>query len=233
MNVYKGRMPTKIELTLEQSQQGVSNDVLAESRSILNLSKIIKDDVDIDDDIMDPVDAMHSYPSSHSGFSQKNFVSFVTEITRKDPSLLSWNPCQGDSLNLPDHRYSIYTIKRETGGLDDGVAHHYSEVGIIYHMLILVFKVQSFNVKIVDSNLPHHQRAAKSNKESSVGEIVRLIITYVKQECNKYEHVGQEHKLIKKVKNQDDSSQGMMQYIRSQRTQSHLIKAQVHDTQKQ
>ncbi|GJS71564.1 putative ribonuclease H-like domain-containing protein [Tanacetum coccineum] len=28
MNVYKGRMPTKIELTLEQSQQGVSNDIL-------------------------------------------------------------------------------------------------------------------------------------------------------------------------------------------------------------
>ncbi|GKA19428.1 hypothetical protein Tco_0699343 [Tanacetum coccineum] len=27
-NEYKGRMPTKIELTLEQSQQGVSNDVL-------------------------------------------------------------------------------------------------------------------------------------------------------------------------------------------------------------
>ncbi|GJX21159.1 hypothetical protein Tco_0223836 [Tanacetum coccineum] len=35
---------------------------------------------------------------------------------------LSWKPCQGDSLNLPDHRYSIYTIKRETKGLDDGVA---------------------------------------------------------------------------------------------------------------
>ncbi|GJT17122.1 hypothetical protein Tco_0875828 [Tanacetum coccineum] len=28
MNENKGRMPTKIELTLEQSQQGVSNDVL-------------------------------------------------------------------------------------------------------------------------------------------------------------------------------------------------------------
>ncbi|GKD64665.1 hypothetical protein Tco_1306773 [Tanacetum coccineum] len=41
------KMPTKIELTLEQSQQGVSNDV--------------------------------SYA-------------------------LSWKPCQGDSLNLPDHR---------------------------------------------------------------------------------------------------------------------------------
>ncbi|GJZ16560.1 hypothetical protein Tco_0552237 [Tanacetum coccineum] len=35
---------------------------------------------------------------------------------------LSWKPCQGDSLNLPDHRYSIYTIKWETEGLDDGVA---------------------------------------------------------------------------------------------------------------
>ncbi|GJZ89072.1 retrovirus-related pol polyprotein from transposon TNT 1-94 [Tanacetum coccineum] len=44
----EGRMPTKIELTLEQSQQGVSNDVL---------------------------------------------------ILR-----LSWKTCQGDSLNLPDHR---------------------------------------------------------------------------------------------------------------------------------
>ncbi|GKD31150.1 hypothetical protein Tco_1241928 [Tanacetum coccineum] len=35
---------------------------------------------------------------------------------------LSWKPYQGDSLNLPDHRYSTYTIKWETGGLDDGVA---------------------------------------------------------------------------------------------------------------
>nr|GEY89001.1 hypothetical protein [Tanacetum cinerariifolium] len=26
---------------------------------------------------------------------------------------LRWKPCQGDSLNLPDHRYSIYTIKRD------------------------------------------------------------------------------------------------------------------------
>nr|GEZ34658.1 integrase, catalytic region, zinc finger, CCHC-type, peptidase aspartic, catalytic [Tanacetum cinerariifolium] len=27
---------------------------------------------------------------------------------------LSWKPCQGDSLNPPDHMYSIYTIKWET-----------------------------------------------------------------------------------------------------------------------
>ncbi|GKB26786.1 hypothetical protein Tco_0866187 [Tanacetum coccineum] len=58
-------MPTKIELTLEQSQQGVSNDVLMI--------------VDIEDDIMDPVMQCTTLPS-HSGFSQKKLVSFVTEI---------------------------------------------------------------------------------------------------------------------------------------------------------
>nr|GFA95032.1 reverse transcriptase domain-containing protein [Tanacetum cinerariifolium] len=28
------------------------------------------------------------------------------------PYALSWKPCQGDSLNLPDHKYIIYTVKR-------------------------------------------------------------------------------------------------------------------------
>ncbi|GJT72492.1 hypothetical protein Tco_1031778 [Tanacetum coccineum] len=64
-NVYKGKMQTKIELTLEQSQQGVSNDVLMI--------------VDIEDDIMDPVMQCTTLPS-HSGFSQKKLVSFVKEI---------------------------------------------------------------------------------------------------------------------------------------------------------
>ncbi|GJU45020.1 retrovirus-related pol polyprotein from transposon TNT 1-94 [Tanacetum coccineum] len=36
MNVYKGRIPTKIELTLEQSQQGVSNDVLVSIEGLKN-----------------------------------------------------------------------------------------------------------------------------------------------------------------------------------------------------
>nr|GEV93172.1 hypothetical protein [Tanacetum cinerariifolium] len=55
-----------------------------------------------------------------------------------------------------------------------------SEVEFINHMLIL--------------------KLSKSNKESSTGEIVSPMIVYVKQECNKFEHVGQEHKLIWKVK---------------------------------
>ncbi|GJR18007.1 hypothetical protein Tco_0966534 [Tanacetum coccineum] len=48
MNVYKGRMPTKIELTLEQSQQGVSNDVLMLDNE--------------EDDIIDPVKQCTTLP---------------------------------------------------------------------------------------------------------------------------------------------------------------------------
>ncbi|GKC50918.1 hypothetical protein Tco_1073663 [Tanacetum coccineum] len=79
MNEYKGIMPIKIELTLEQSQQGVSNDVLAETGSIHNLSVFTKMNSDIEDDIMDPVMQCTTLPS-HSSFSQQKLVSFVTEI---------------------------------------------------------------------------------------------------------------------------------------------------------
>ncbi|GKC06122.1 hypothetical protein Tco_0997732 [Tanacetum coccineum] len=96
---------------------------------------------DTEDDIMDPVMQCTTLPS-HSGFSQKKLISFVTEI----------------------HMLSIDISLRDC--LDDGVA-------------------ASF-------------QASKSNKESSIGEIVRLIITYVKQECNKYCACwSKEHKLIK------------------------------------
>ncbi|GJZ48954.1 hypothetical protein Tco_0603144 [Tanacetum coccineum] len=106
MNENKGIMPTKIELTLEQSQQGVSNDVLVsiegveelkrdvwikcenkaalstlyvETESIHNLSVFTKMNSDIEDDIMDPVMQCTTLPS-HSSFSQQKLVLFVTEI---------------------------------------------------------------------------------------------------------------------------------------------------------
>ncbi|GJX93814.1 hypothetical protein Tco_0348400 [Tanacetum coccineum] len=77
MNVYKGRMPTKIELTLEQSQQGVSNDVLPRTFRVI-LFSIHNDE-------------WKSFQCHHQ-----------TALRR--PYALSWKPCQGDSLNLPDHR---------------------------------------------------------------------------------------------------------------------------------
>nr|GEV97014.1 Gag-Pol polyprotein [Tanacetum cinerariifolium] len=74
----KGRMPTKIELTLEQSQQGASNDVLTRHYG--------------------PSDALHN-PS-------QPFKSYA----------LSWKPCQGDSLNLPDHRSRRLEVQSITKG---------------------------------------------------------------------------------------------------------------------
>ncbi|GJY23234.1 retrovirus-related pol polyprotein from transposon TNT 1-94 [Tanacetum coccineum] len=76
----EGRMPTKIELTLEQSQQGVSNDVLTA--------------------IMDPV--MHAQPFQHSGFSQRNLTHcheiHTTSIDFLTPKVSAY-PC--DSARNP------------------------------------------------------------------------------------------------------------------------------------
>ncbi|GJS66795.1 hypothetical protein Tco_0681359 [Tanacetum coccineum] len=54
---------------------------------------------DIEDDIMDPVMQCTTLPS-HSGFSQKKLVSFVTEIHTTSIDFLT----PRDSLNIPDHR---------------------------------------------------------------------------------------------------------------------------------
>ncbi|GKD52490.1 hypothetical protein Tco_1281466, partial [Tanacetum coccineum] len=102
MNVFKGIMPTKIKLTLGQSQQGVSNDVLAETESIHNLSDFTKTNSDNEDDFMDPVMQFTTLPN-HSGFSQQKLVSFVTEIHTTSINFLT--PRDSSKLNLPDHRY--------------------------------------------------------------------------------------------------------------------------------
>ncbi|GJZ02311.1 reverse transcriptase domain-containing protein [Tanacetum coccineum] len=103
-NEYKGIMPTKIELTLEQSQQGVSNDVLAETGSIHNLSDLSKMNFDIEDDIMDPVMQCTTLPS-HSSFSQKKLVSFVTEIHTTSIDFLTPSPMQIEGTLACMHSY--------------------------------------------------------------------------------------------------------------------------------
>ena len=101
-----GIMPTKVEPTLEQSQQGVSNDILVSIEGVEELKRYVwikgskerspphnlrqkpgqfinyqnhKMIVDIEERHHGPSDAMHN-PPSHSSFSQKKLVSFVTEI---------------------------------------------------------------------------------------------------------------------------------------------------------
>ncbi|GJY11551.1 retrovirus-related pol polyprotein from transposon TNT 1-94 [Tanacetum coccineum] len=65
---------------------------------------------DIEDTSMDPVMQCTTLPIP-SGFSSKELVSFVDgdthyfyDFSPERPYALSWKPCQGDSLNLPDHR---------------------------------------------------------------------------------------------------------------------------------
>nr|GEX51504.1 hypothetical protein [Tanacetum cinerariifolium] len=73
-------MPTKIELTLEQSQQGVSNDVLVSIKGVEELKRNV-------------------------WIKGENKAALQTLL---GSYALSWKPCQGDSLNLPDHRYGLY-----------------------------------------------------------------------------------------------------------------------------
>ncbi|GJV81906.1 hypothetical protein Tco_1517776 [Tanacetum coccineum] len=115
-------------------------------------------------------------------------VSYQGEVDKN--YALSWKSCQGDSLNLPDHRYSIYTIKRGTSGTNIGVAARFQQSQIHYHVLILklqksfiklkcnknvIIRKAQVHVKFSNSGnheLPHHQRSSKSNQESSSEEIV-------------------------------------------------------------
>ncbi|GJY24342.1 hypothetical protein Tco_0398000 [Tanacetum coccineum] len=62
----------------------------------------------------DASDKCQQQPDSTS--STSTLATTVTANGNFDVSYaLSWKPCQGDSLNLPDHKYSIYTIKQFQG----------------------------------------------------------------------------------------------------------------------
>ncbi|GJX49196.1 hypothetical protein Tco_0276041 [Tanacetum coccineum] len=70
-------MLTKTELTLEQTQQGVSDEVLVSIEGVEEWKRKVK----IKDSHHGPSDAMHN-PSQPLKVSQKTIVSFLTEITR-------------------------------------------------------------------------------------------------------------------------------------------------------
>nr|GEV20865.1 ADP-ribosylation factor 1-like 2 [Tanacetum cinerariifolium] len=82
-------MPTKIELTLEQSQQGVSNDVLVSIEGVEELKRNVW------------IKGLKKEALHYTLGRNQNILCFELKT-------------QGDSLNLPDHMYSIYTLERET-----------------------------------------------------------------------------------------------------------------------
>nr|GEV48673.1 hypothetical protein [Tanacetum cinerariifolium] len=100
----KGRIPTKIELTLEQSQQGVSNDVLVSIEGV----KELKRNVWIKGENKATLLTLKAETGSiHMlRFSLRSYA-------------LRWKPFQRDSLNLPDHRIrrqccSLITVKSDS-----------------------------------------------------------------------------------------------------------------------
>nr|GEX20453.1 putative reverse transcriptase domain-containing protein [Tanacetum cinerariifolium] len=97
-------MPTKIELTLEQSQQGVSNDVLVSIEGVEELKR----NVWIKGENKAALQTLLGAETSEDGNPAR---ANVEQALGRKSYALSWKPCQGDSLNLPDHGYNIYTVK--------------------------------------------------------------------------------------------------------------------------
>ncbi|GJU66360.1 hypothetical protein Tco_1252619 [Tanacetum coccineum] len=136
---------------------------------------------------------------------------------------LSWEPCQRGSskLNLLDHRYKLQCCSL-VPAKSDSLPHAHAQAFKVKHsasrLLLLNKNVISqkaqVHVKFSNSDnykIPHHQRYSTSNKEVFSREIVSLRsilweIDRIDEEeevisfRDKYDHVGQKHKLIKKVK---------------------------------
>ncbi|GJY02925.1 hypothetical protein Tco_0361077 [Tanacetum coccineum] len=156
MNEYKGIMSTKIELALEQSQQGVSNDVL------------------------------RSYA-------------------------LSWKPCQGDSLNLPDYRirrWCCSLIPAESNSLPH--AHTQTTKTYYWHQDSRIKKAQVLKTKTFANSyiqdLPLRYQVYQG----------RLLASF--QDDAKYEHVGQDTR--SQGGKDDQDKQGKDLKILEQKTKS-------------
>nr|GEV86907.1 hypothetical protein [Tanacetum cinerariifolium]GEV87962.1 hypothetical protein [Tanacetum cinerariifolium] len=147
-------MQTKIELTLEQSQQGVSNDVLVR-------------------------------------------IEGVEELKRNKILRFELETYQGDYLNLPDHRYSSYTIKRETR--DDGVSDSFQWSQLHHHMLMhkLQRHTKHQRFKNQESSNSKTKNSANFDKQElpSRNQVYqgRLLTSF--QDDAKYEHRGQDKRL--------------------------------------
>ncbi|GJZ16599.1 hypothetical protein Tco_0552276 [Tanacetum coccineum] len=164
---------TKIELTLEQSQHGVSNDVLNHNV-----------DCDSEDDIMGPSDAMLKPSQPIRVYLKRKLVSFVTEITHR--LLLTFNP--RDSLNLPDHR-----IHKDGDGdasfqlKSDSLPHAHAQTTKTFHKHhdSRIMKAQELKTKTSAQTLIYKIFLQRFQVYQG-----RLLASF--QDDAKYEHVGQD-----------------------------------------
>ncbi|GJW01875.1 hypothetical protein Tco_1560731 [Tanacetum coccineum] len=159
-----GRMPTKIELTLEQSQQGVSNDVLVSIEGVEELKRNVW---------------IKEHPSD----------SYV--LTMKMEILLgpaSNKLLVGDSLNLPDDR-----IHKDGDGdasfqlESDSLPHDHAQTTKTYykHQDSRIMKAQELKTKTSAQTLIYKIFLQRYQVYQG-----RLLASF--QDDAKYEHVGQD-----------------------------------------
>ncbi|GJX34251.1 retrovirus-related pol polyprotein from transposon TNT 1-94 [Tanacetum coccineum] len=202
----QGSNATMIELTTGQSQQGVSKDVLVNIEGVeeLNINVRIKGEknekrgggaphlnlgrngsipyvvrftmliADIEVDIWEPVMQCTTFPHAILVLS-KSYA-------------LSWKPCQGDSLNLPDHRIhkdgdgdALFQLK------SDSLPHAHAQTTKTYykHQDSRIMKAQELKTKTSAQTLIYKIFLQRYQVYQG-----RLLASF--QDDAKYEHVGQD-----------------------------------------
>ncbi|GJU37108.1 hypothetical protein Tco_1185462 [Tanacetum coccineum] len=146
-------MPTKVELTLEQSQQGVSDDVL-------NIRVIL---FSIRNDDGNPSSVNIKQNCEDLRFRARNLVKEVLQIEPLHQQGI--NVGVAASFQLRQIHYHMLILKLQK-----------SYVQLQCNKDVISQKAQ-VHVKFSNSDnheLPYHQRFSKSNQESSSKEIVNL-----------------------------------------------------------
>ncbi|GJU14691.1 hypothetical protein Tco_1142657 [Tanacetum coccineum] len=188
-------MPTKIELTLEQSQQGVSNDVLV----------ALKGDEELTECIDKGSQAINKSPTHYPCDSARTFRVILFSIHNDEwksfqchhqtalrrPYTLSWKPCQGDSLNLPDHR-----IHKDGDGdasfqlKSDSLPHAHAQTTKTFHKHqdSKIMKAQELKTKTSAQTLIYKIFLQRYQVYQG-----RLLASF--QDDAKYEHIGQDTRL--------------------------------------
>ncbi|GJS67161.1 hypothetical protein Tco_0681725 [Tanacetum coccineum] len=158
----EGRMPTKIELTLEQSQQGVSNDVLLLTRVLRIILVIVPE-----------------HPSDTYVLTMKMEILLEPASNK----LLV-----GDSLNLPDHRIhkdgdgdALFQLKT------DSLPHAHAQTTKTYykHQDSRIMKGEELKTKISAQTLIYKIYLQRYQVYQG-----RLLASF--QDDAKYDHVGQD-----------------------------------------
>ncbi|GJZ53672.1 hypothetical protein Tco_0608557 [Tanacetum coccineum] len=173
---HNGKMPTKIELTLEQSQQGVSNDICSQA---VNKSPTHY-----------PCDSARTFRVILFSIHNDEWKSFQChhQTALRRPYALSWKPCQGDSLNLPDHR-----IHKDGDGdasfqlKSDSLPHAHAQTTKTFykHQDSRIMKAQELKTKTSAQTLIYKIFLQRYQVYQG-----RLLASF--QDDAKYEHVGQD-----------------------------------------